>query len=118
MKNRRNIVITGFMGTGKTAVGRIVARRLGRRFVDMDEEIERRAGRSTAEIFATEGESAFRKMETALCQELSEEKRFVIATGGGALVDPVNRKRMMDSGTVICLTATVDEILRRVSGEQ
>jgi len=118
MKNERNIVITGFMGTGKTAMGRIVARRLGRRFVDTDEEIERRAGRATAEIFAAEGESAFRKMETALCQELSEEKGLVIATGGGALVDPVNRKRMMDSGIVICLTATVDEILCRVSGEQ
>ena len=115
MKNERNIVITGFMGTGKTAVGRIVARGLGRRFVDMDEEIERRAGRSIAEIFAAEGESAFRGVETALCQELSAEKGLIIATGGGALVDPENRELMINSGIVICLTASADEIVHRLN---
>lgn len=115
MENERNIVITGFMGTGKTAVGRIVARGLGRRFVDMDEEIERQAGRSIAEIFAAEGESAFRGVETALCRELSAEKGLVIATGGGALVDPENRELMINSGIVICLTASADEIVRRLN---
>jgi len=120
-----HIVLTGFMGTGKTAVGREVARRLARRFVDMDAEIEARAGKPIPRIFADDGEAAFRQMEAALCEELSvrplgfsETLRvspLVIATGGGALVDPANRALMLDSGTVVCLTCAVDEILRRVS---
>jgi shikimate kinase len=67
----RHVVLTGFMGTGKTAVGREVARRLGRRFVDMDAEIEARAGKPIPRIFAEDGETAFRRMEAALCEELS-----------------------------------------------
>jgi shikimate kinase/3-dehydroquinate synthase len=123
----RHVVLTGFMGTGKTAVGREVARRLGRRFVDMDAEIEARAGKPIPRIFAEDGEAAFRRMEAALCEELGARPRplgfsetlrvsaLVIATGGGALVDPANRALMMGSGTVVCLTCAVDEILRRVN---
>ena len=111
-----NIVLTGFMGTGKTTVGREVARRMGRTFVDMDAEIEVRAGKSTPRIFAEDGEVAFRRTEVALCEELSTQEDLVIATGGGALVNPVNRGVMMRNGTVICLNAAPDEILRRVSG--
>ncbi|RLC62046.1 MAG: 3-dehydroquinate synthase, partial [Chloroflexota bacterium] len=110
-----NIVVTGFMGTGKTAVGREVARRLGRPFVDMDAEIEARAGKPIPRIFTEDGEAAFRRMEAALCEELSAQNGLVIATGGGALVDPTNRALMMGSSTVVCLTCDVDEILRRVS---
>ena len=110
-----NIVVTGFMGTGKTAVGREVARWLGRPFVDMDAEIEARAGKPIPRIFTEDGEAAFRRMEAALCEELSAQNGLVIATGGGALVDPTNRALMMGSGTVVCLTCDVDEILRRVS---
>jgi 3-dehydroquinate synthase len=109
-----NLIITGFMGTGKTAVGREVARRLGRPFVDMDSEIEERAGKPIAEVFAQDGETAFRHMEAALCQALSTRDGLVIATGGGALVAPQNRALMMDSGRVICLDAPPEEILRRV----
>jgi shikimate kinase/3-dehydroquinate synthase len=128
-----HLVLTGFMGTGKTSVGREVARRMGRRFVDMDTEIEARAGKPIPRIFAEDGEGAFRQMEAELCKELSEGllerpwgfrktpgvskgSSLVIATGGGALLDPANRARMMDSGTVICLTCDADEILRRVNG--
>jgi shikimate kinase len=82
-----NIVLTGFMGAGKTAIGRVVAEKLGREFVDMDAEIEARAGRSIARIFREEGESAFRHMEAMLCAELSERQGLVVATGGGALLD-------------------------------
>jgi len=118
-----NLILTGFMGAGKTAVGREVARRLGRPFVDMDAEIEARAGKPIPRIFAEDGEAAFRRMETALCKELSAQggsrpelaEGLVVATGGGALVDPANRARMMGSGAVVCLTCDVDEILRRVS---
>ena len=118
-----NIVLTGFMGTGKSVVGREIARRLGRKFVDMDEEIEARAGKSIPEIFAQDGEAAFREMEAALCLELGGEglhpgpvEGLVIATGGGALVDPANRALMMQSGTVICLSCSTDEILQRLEG--
>ncbi len=110
-----NVVVTGFMGTGKTTVGQKVARWLGRPFVDMDAEIEARAGKPIPRIFAEDGEAAFRRMEAILCEELSTQQELVIATGGGALLDLTNRVRMMKSGTVVCLTCDVDEILRRVN---
>ena len=112
----KNIVLTGFMGTGKTSAGRAVAERLGYEFVDMDSVIEARAGKPIARIFAEEGEPAFRRMEAALCEELSAREGLVIATGGGALLNPDNRARMTAGGAVICLTCGVDEILRRVDG--
>jgi shikimate kinase/3-dehydroquinate synthase len=113
-----SLIITGFMGTGKTAVGREVARRLERRFVDMDAEIEVQAGKSIPEIFAQDGEEPFRQMEAALCQALSARDELVIATGGGALVDPRNRALMMASGHVICLDAHPGDIFRRVSDDE
>jgi 3-dehydroquinate synthase len=113
-----NLVLTGFMGTGKTVVGQAVARRLGRPFVDIDAEIEARAGKPIPRVFAEDGEAAFRQLETALCEELSTQRGLVVATGGGALVDPGNRARMMESGTVVCLTCGVDEILNRVKRER
>ena len=115
MINRRNIVLTGFMGTGKTAVGRAVARILGREFVDMDALIAARAGKPIPRIFVEDGEEAFRHMERALCRELSIRDGLVIATGGGALVDPDNRALMMKTGIVVCLTASRDEIVRRLN---
>lgn len=109
-----NIVLTGFMGTGKSAVGWKVAQLLDRPFVDMDVEIVARTGKSIPRIFAEDGEPTFRRMEGRLCEELSAREDLVIATGGGALVNPDNRRAMMASGTVICLNADPDEILRRV----
>lgn len=111
-----NIVLTGFMGTGKSAVGQEVARQLGWRFVDMDDVIVERAGKPIPRIFAEDGEPAFRQIESQVCADLSAQKELVIATGGGALVNPENRRVMMRSGIVICLNADPDEILRRVSG--
>jgi shikimate kinase/3-dehydroquinate synthase len=109
-----NLVITGFMGAGKTAVGREVARCLGWPFVDMDAEIEARTGKSIPCLFAEEGEVAFRRLETALCHELAGQRGLVIATGGGTLVDPANRAAMMANGTVVCLAAELDEVLCRL----
>jgi shikimate kinase/3-dehydroquinate synthase len=113
-----NLVLTGFMGTGKTAAGRELARRLGREFVDMDAEIEARAGKPVPRIFAEDGEPTFRQMEAALCAELSARQGLVVATGGGALVDAANRAAMMRTGTVVCLTCDPDEILRRVQSSR
>ena len=112
--DQRNLIITGFMGTGKSAVGQRVARRLGRSFVDMDIEIESRAGKPIPRIFGEDGERAFRALEAALCRELSQREGLVIATGGGTLVAPENRARMLKRDTVICLHASRDQIIRRL----
>jgi shikimate kinase len=109
----RNLVLTGFMGTGKTSVGRVVAERLHREFVDMDEVLAAREGASIAEIFARQGEQHFRARERELCAELSARNNLVIATGGGALLDPDNRARFVNA-SVICLDAGVEEIMRRL----
>ncbi len=115
----RSLILTGFMGTGKTSVGRVAAQRLGLPFVDMDAEIEARAGKPIPLIFSEDGEDAFRRLERAFCEELASQTRSaVIATGGGALVDPANRATMMQVGTVICLSCDADEILRRVQHTQ
>ncbi len=113
-----NLIITGFMGTGKSVVAREVARKLDRPFVDMDAEIEAQAGKPIPRIFAEDGEPAFRAMETALCQELSGRDGQVIATGGGALIDPQSRARMLKGNTVICLHADVNQILQRVGDDE
>ena len=116
MQNRDNIVITGSMGTGKTVVGREVAQRLERPFVDMDAEIERRAGKPIARIFAEEGETVFRRMERELCHELAARRELVIATGGGALIPDENREILSANGLVVCLTCEVSELLHRLEG--
>ncbi len=107
------LVITGFMGTGKTSVGRLVAQQLGRTFVDMDSVIQVREGKSVPEIFATRGEAHFRQCETELCKELSDQRNLVIATGGGTLVDSGNRASFRDA-FVVCLDASVDALLARL----
>lgn len=113
----RNLVfLTGFMGTGKTAVGRELGRRLGLRFVDLDEEIERSAGMSVAEIFARFGEAEFRSRERAAIERVSAFSDAVVATGGGAVIDSENRRLMRTSGKVVCLRADVTTILDRVGG--
>lgn len=113
----RHVVITGFMGTGKSAVGAEVAARMGRRFVDMDALLEADFGKPISEVFAQEGEAVFRAAETELCHRLGEtnDESLVIATGGGALVNPHNRATLERSGVLVCLTAPVDEILRRLA---
>ena len=110
----KNIILTGFMGTGKTTVGRLLAERLDRIFVDMDEQIEANFGKPIAQIFEEEGEAVFRMAEVRLSAHLAAQEGAIISTGGGALVNPGNRHVLAQSGPIICLTATVDEILRRM----
>ena len=110
-----NIVLTGFMGTGKSTIGKMLARRLGYRFVDTDHVIESRAGCSVAEIFEQHGEEVFREQETKVAEELSEQNRLVIATGGGMLVNSENQRILESTGKIFCLTANIDEIIKRLS---
>ncbi len=113
--DNRNIVLTGFMGTGKTAVGHRVAQQLGRPFVDMDEMIEQRTGKPISAIFAEQGEPSFRLMEAELCRELAALRGLVIATGGGALVPATNRQALARSSMMVCLTAPPELVLDRLA---
>jgi shikimate kinase / 3-dehydroquinate synthase len=110
-----NLILTGFMGTGKTTVGRAMAERLKRTFVDTDAWIEERAGKSVAAIFAEDGEDRFRAWEAEACAAFSEPQELIIATGGWTLGPAKNRELMEQGGRIICLTATPDKILERLS---
>lgn len=112
-----NIVLTGFMGTGKSVVGRAAARALGRPFVDMDAVLEERLGMSIADCFATRGEAAFRRAEAELLRELAGREGLVIATGGGALVPPANRQ-LLAGATVILLECALPQLRRRLAGSK
>ncbi len=112
-----NIILTGFMGTGKTKIGRILAEMLDRPFLDMDAVLVERFAKPISAVFAEDGEAVFRAAESALCVELAAQSGLVISTGGGALVNPANRDALSATGTVVCLTATVDEILARTDGD-
>jgi shikimate kinase len=113
MKISGNFILIGLMGSGKTTVGRLLAQRLGKTFVDSDHEIEKKTGVSIRTIFDLEGEARFRERERQVILELSQRRDIVLATGGGAILSAENRKALAASGVVIYLTTTVDEILAR-----
>jgi len=110
-----NIYLVGFMGTGKTSVGRALAKEKRLSFVDLDELIELKQQRRIVDIFAQEGEPYFRKIEKKLLKQVSNQKKFVVACGGGVVLDPDNIKLMKKTGILICLCATCETILNRVS---
>ncbi len=105
------------MGTGKTIVGKEVARRLGMKFVDMDDVIEEKEGCSISEIFAQKGEQYFRKVESEVARRLSQQEGLVIATGGGVVLDAGNLDALQSSGIGVCLTASPEVIYERVKHE-
>ena len=113
-----NIILVGFMATGKSHVGRIVARLTGRQMADIDEEIVRRAGKPIHRIFAEHGEAVFRAMERhaamTLCAPAAGERGKVIAAGGGAFAQEATRQVLLASGRVFCLTARPETIQRRI----
>jgi shikimate kinase len=111
---KKNIVLMGFMGTGKSSVGRLLAAQLKMEFLDMDTVIEGRAGKPITRIFADEGEPVFRALERSLAQELAAQEGRVIATGGGIVLNPDNVRDFSATGLVVCLMASAATILSRV----
>ncbi len=112
-----NLILVGFMGTGKTSVGRMLAEKLCMTFVDMDDIIVERAGKPISRIFAEDGETHFRKIERDLARELSGRNNMVIATGGGIVLNGDNIRDFGRTGLVICLCAKPETILERVEGD-
>ena len=111
MKN--NLILTGFMGTGKTSLGKLLAEKLGRGFVDLDQKIEQDTGLSIPQIFELHGEKYFRELEKKAVEEVSKRRNLVIATGGGTVKDEDNIRMLKNSGMIICLTTEPEEIFRR-----
>lgn len=113
MQSPRSVFLVGMMGAGKTTVGRLLAEAIGFEFVDADRELEARSGVPIPTIFEIEGEAGFRRREAALLEELTARHHIVLATGGGAVLEPTTRQRLRDRGLVIYLRTTADEVHRR-----
>lgn len=112
------IFLVGMMGAGKTTIGRHLARTLGWEFVDLDHELEARCGVRVALIFDIEGEQGFRKRESAVLDECTRRSGIVLATGGGAILSPENRRLLRERGVVVYLRASIDELFRRVERDR
>ncbi len=108
-----NIVLTGFMGTGKTAVGKKLAEETGMQYIDTDEMIEKDVGMTIPNIFKLRGEKYFREVETQAVKCVAMLDNFVIATGGGVVLKEENMKELEKNGIIVCLTASADTILQR-----
>jgi shikimate kinase len=111
----KNIVLTGFMGTGKTAVGMELERLLNMKLIDVDTEIEKSEEITINEIFKQFGEPRFREIETEMIRRLSSQKNVIISTGGGAVLKQENMEILRQNGVIVCLTATPETILNRTS---
>lgn len=112
--SRPHVILVGLPGSGKTSVGKAVAERLGRTFLDLDLEIERREGRTITEIFATQGEEYFRKKERALTEELRELGNMILSPGGGWVTDPNTVALLRPPGRLIYLRVRPETVLRRL----
>ena len=117
MLGKRNVFLIGPMGSGKSAVGRLLARLLDAPFYDSDAEIERRTGVDIPYIFEREGESGFREREREIIEELTGLEPIVLATGGGAVLRPENRQRLAEHGHVVYLETSVEQQVQRVRHE-
>lgn len=108
-----NIVLVGMMGAGKTTIGKLLAKQLGKTFIDSDEEIQKRTGVTIAHIFDVEGEAGFRQRESAVIQDLLKQDDIVLATGGGAVLNPKNRALLRQNGFVVYLKSSVHDLWQR-----
>ena len=118
MVSKQNVFLVGPMGAGKSTIGRQLAEGLGLDFVDSDKEIEKRTGVDIPLIFELEGEAGFRKRESAMIDELTERSSVVLATGGGAVLDPENRRLLAARGRVIYLHASIAQLVKRTARDR
>lgn len=118
MQMTGNIFFVGLMGAGKTTVGKLIAKRLGKTFYDSDHEIEQRTGVQIPVIFELEGEAGFRKREAAVIEDLSHMQDIVLATGGGAVLSKQNRENLSRNGMVVYLRASVPELWQRTKNDR
>jgi shikimate kinase len=114
----KNIVLIGLMGSGKSTIGRTIAKKIGRRFVDTDRLIERKSGQTVAEIFNSGGEDIFRKLEKDAIKRVSQYIGIVVATGGGAIKDEENFRALKESGWIIALYASPETLYKRIEGKR
>lgn len=112
------VFLVGLMGAGKTTVGRMLARRLKARFIDSDHEIEARSGVPVATIFEIEGEAGFRRREAGVIDDLTRQEDIVLATGGGAILDPINRSLLHERGIAVYLSATPHILYERTRNDR
>lgn len=112
-----NIVLTGMRGSGKTSMGRILAKKLGKQFLEMDELIIKKAGMTIPQIVAGGGWPKFRDIEEAVCREISPSDNAVIATGGGVITREQNITNLKKNGRLIYLTVTLDTLLQRIGND-
>ncbi|MBL7126065.1 MAG: shikimate kinase [Dehalococcoidales bacterium] len=110
---KSNIALIGFMGTGKTAVGRLLAEKLGRGFIELDALIEQIAGKTIPEIFAKDGETAFRELEIEATRDVAGKENTVVACGGGVVLNQINIDRLRKHSVIVYLTASPEAILKR-----
>ena len=114
----RNIILVGPMGAGKTTIGKQLAQQLGRDFYDSDREIEKHTGVNIPLIFELEGEDGFRKREKSVLMELTQQQNIVLATGGGAVLDPENRNILSKNGFVIYLSSPLSQLFKRTAKDR
>ncbi|MFC1917507.1 shikimate kinase [Chloroflexota bacterium] len=112
---KSSIALIGFMGTGKSAVGMVLAEKMGKEFIDLDTMIEQNTGRTIPDIFRRDGEIFFRAMEIEATKEVASKKNAVIACGGGIVLNQINIERLQQENIFVFLTATPEAILRRTS---
>jgi len=115
---KSSIALIGFMGTGKTAVGKLLAQKLGKEFIELDALIEKKAGKSITEIFRQDGEIRFRELEIEVTKAVTGRKNAVIACGGGVVLNTINIERLRLDYVIVCLTAAPSVILKRTSNDK
>ncbi len=115
---KTNVALIGFMGTGKTVVGKVLAEKLNKEFVELDSLIEQKAGKSIPDIFQQDGEIAFRELEIKVTKEVSGRKNLVIACGGGIVLNKINIDRLREEAIIVYLIASPELILKRVLNEE